>query len=349
MKMYENDLFNKIKMFNETFGPVGREEQVQELVKKHWESFGIMTKFDKIGNLFGRIHGTGTHWAIVVHADSIGFIVQQVLENGFIKLAFNTAATTPDARFLAGVPLKFFTRKDTIVKGYFGLRSGHIAGIEGKVKPIHFKDLFVDIGVSTKQEAVELGVDIGTPAVFDIGVMKVQKNVVGPSMDNRIGLVVQSLLLEDLIKLDKKPNLTLISTVQEEMGLKGASAAAKSDRFDAVIVLDVGLTGDIPGTEKDFIPTSLGKGPIIVYKDFSVHYHDSLIKEIERLADTKTIPIQKAIFKNYRTDGELFVMEGHPTVMLAIPCRYTHTYFETVRKEDILNMVKLIIHLITPK
>jgi len=347
--MLEKDLFNKIKMFTEVFGPVGREEQVQELVKKHWEKFGIITKFDNIGNLFGRINGIGNHWAIVVHADSIGFIVQQVLENGFIKLAFNTAATTPDARFLAGVPLKFYTRKDTIVNGYFGLRSGHIAGVEGKVKPILFEDLFVDIGASTKQEVIELGVDIGTPAVFDIEVKKIQKNLVGPSMDNRIGLVIQSLLLTELAKLVKKPNITLISTVQEEMGLKGAAAAAKSDQFDAVIVLDIGLSGDIPGTNKDFIPTTLGKGPIIVYKDFSVHYHDLLIKEIELLAETETIPIQRAVFKNYRTDGEVFVMEGHRTVMLAIPCRYTHTYFETVRSEDIFNMVKLIISLITPK
>ncbi|WP_455142336.1 M42 family metallopeptidase [Candidatus Hodarchaeum mangrovi] len=347
--MLENELFKKIKMYNEVFGPVGREEQVQELVKKNWEKFGVLTKFDNIGNLFGRIDGIGRHWAIVVHADSIGFIVQQVLDDGFIKLSFNTAATTPDARFLSGVPLKFFTRKDTIVKGYFGLRSGHIAGIEGKVTPILFEDLFVDIGVSSKQEAIDLGIDIGTPAVFDIEVKTIQKNLVGPSMDNRIGLAVLNLLLMELVKLEKKPNLTLISTVQEEMGLKGATAAAKSDQFDTVIVLDIGLSGDIPNTDKDFIPTALGKGPIIVYKDFSVHYHDSLIKEIEILADTEAIPIQRAVFKNYRTDGEVFFMEGHSTVMLAIPCRYTHTYFETVRKEDIFNMVKLIIHLINPK
>ncbi|MHA1975155.1 MAG: M42 family metallopeptidase [Candidatus Hodarchaeales archaeon] len=345
--MNNKDLFSIIREFTEAFGPVGRETYIQELIEKKWDYYGVKTCYDKIGNLFGRIEGSGPHWAIVSHSDSIGFIVQSILSNGFLKVAFNTAATFPDARFLAGTCLKFLTKSKSFVEGYFGLRSGHIAGIKGKKQAVVFDDLYVDLGVNSKEEVLQLGIDIGTPAVFAQKTSQIQENIVGPSFDNRVGSVVQYLLLQELKAKNIAPNLTMISTIQEEIGLKGAAAAANSGDYDGVIVLDVGLVGDTPCTKNDFIPTKLGEGPIIVYKDFSVHYSIDLIKKVEKVAHERKIKIQKAVFKNFRTDGEYFFMQGHPTCMLAIPCRYTHTHFETVRLSDIVSTVELLLNLIT--
>lgn len=347
VKMNDLELYNLVKELAEIPGPVGRESEVQKYLSMEWEQNGFETSYDKVGNLYGKSFGSGKRWAIVSHADSIGFIVQKILRNGFIKVAFNTAATNPDARFLAGTPVRFLTNDNKMVIGYFGLRSGHLAGIEGKKKPILFEDMFIDVGVDSKEEVNSLGIDIGSAAVFYSPVFKFQSNIVGPSMDNRIGGAIQCLLAKEINAQNTPLNLHLISTVQEEIGMKGAAAVARNYEYDGVIVLDIGLTGDIPTSNKDNLDTQLEGGPIIVYKDFSIHYSVEIIQEIEELAKTNNIPFQRAVFKNFNTDGVHFFMNGYPTVMLAIPCRYTHTNFETIRFIDVKNTLSLLKLIIT--
>ncbi|MHA1682687.1 MAG: M42 family metallopeptidase [Promethearchaeota archaeon] len=340
-----DDLFSILREVAEIPGPVGREGEVQDYLENEWKRSGFATRRDGIGNLFGRMEGRGPRWAIVGHADSIGFIVQQVLPDGFVKVAFNTAASTPDARFLAGKKLNFLVGSKEKVRGYFGLRSGHLAGIEGKKKPVLFEDMFVDMGVNSADEVRDLGVDVGTSAVFATPVEVEGSNIVGPSMDNRIAGAIQCAIARRCASKGITPNLTLISTVQEEIGMKGAAAAARfvaSEKYDGVIVIDVGLTGGIPGSKLDSIDVKLGAGPIILYKDFAIHYSMDLIQMLEGLARKNEIPFQKAVFKNYRTDGMYFFMEGLPTAMVAVPCRYTHTDFETIRLVDLELTVSLV-------
>jgi len=344
----EKEIFNLLQKLVEIPGPVGREEAVQNYLRSKWNKCGFETEIDKIGNLYGHLKGEGQHWAIVSHADTIGFLVQQIIPDGFLKMSFNTAATTPDARFLAGTSIQFLAEGQK-PRGYFGLRSGHLAGIEGKKLPVLFDDLFVDLGVNSTDEVKKLGIDIGTSAIFDSPLQKFQDNIVGPSLDNRVGSLIQTILAKSIMELDNSPNITLISTVQEEIGMKGASKAADYSTFDAVINLDVGLTGDIPTSHNDFLPTKLGSGPILVVKDFSVHYSFPLLSYIEKQAINNKISIQKAVFKNYNTDGMHFFMRGHPTATLGIPCRYTHTNFETVRIVDIEHTLELLMKLNSSK
>jgi len=344
----EKEIFKLLQQLVEIPGPVGREEAVQKYLQSKWNNYGFETEIDRIGNLYGHLKGDGQRWAIVSHADTIGFLVQQILPNGFLKMSFNTAATTPDARFLAGSPIRFLAQ-DHNPRGYFGLRSGHLAGIEGKKLPVLFDDLFVDLGVNSTEGVKKLGIDIGTSAVFDTLLQKFQDNIVGPSMDNRVGSLIQTLLARSIGDFDNSPDITLISTVQEEIGMKGASKAADYSTYDAVINLDVGLTGDIPTSHNDFLPTKLGSGTILVIKDFSIHYSFPLLSFIEKIAINNKIPIQKAVFRNYNTDGMHFFMRGQPTVSLGIPCRYTHTDFETVRISDIRHTLELLMKLISSK
>ena len=344
----EKEIFKLLQQLVEIPGPVGREEAVQNYLRSEWNGYGFETEIDRIGNLYGHLKGEGQHWAIVSHADTIGFLVQQILPDGYLKMAFNTAATTPDARFLAGTSIKFLA-EDQNPRGYFGLRSGHLAGMEGKKLPVLFDDLFVDLGVNSIDDVRNLGIDIGTSAIFDTPLRKFQNNIVGPSMDNRVGSLIQTVLAKSIEKLDNSPEITLISTVQEEIGMKGASKAADYSTFDAVINLDVGLTGDFPSSHNDFLPTKLGSGPILVIKDFSIHYSFPLLSFIEKQAIKNKIPFQKAVYKNYNTDGMHFFIRGQPTVTLGIPCRYTHTDFETVRIGDIEHTLELLMKVISSK
>ncbi|HME56625.1 MAG TPA: M20/M25/M40 family metallo-hydrolase [Candidatus Lokiarchaeia archaeon] len=340
--MEDSEIYALLKQYAEVPGPVGHEEAIQQAIEKDWKKQGLKTSRDRIGNLFGHLEGNGQHLAIVGHADSLGFIVQQVLSEGFLKVASNTAAAPVDARFLPGVPLRFLTKEKETVDGIFGLKSGHLISAEARKDAVSFEEMFVDLGVDSHDAVKELGIDVGIPAVFASPVVRQQQNVVGPSMDNRIAGTIQTLLARMLNFNEDTPNLTLISTVQEEIGMKGAAAAAKKADFDAVIVVDVGLTGDIPTAKNDYLPTKLGAGPTLLYKDFSIVYSPAITEKIEHVAIKHKIPYQKGVFKNYSTDGVHFFQNSIPTAMIAVPCRYTHTPFETVRLNDMQQTIALL-------
>jgi putative aminopeptidase FrvX len=344
--MNDKDVFALLKQLADIPGPVGHEDPVQQALEKDWKKQGIKTSRDKVGNLFGRVEGSGPHLAIIGHADSLGFIVQQILPDGFVKLAPNTAASPPDARFLPGVPLQFLTGEGGTVEGHFGLRSGHLVGSEGKKDPVVFDDMFIDLGLDSADAVRQVGIDIGTSAVYAVKTAQRQLNIVGPSMDNRVAGTMQCMLARALNENEDRPNLTFISTVQEEIGMKGASAAAKKVDCDAAIVVDVGIVGDIPTSKGDYMSTKLGAGPIVLYKDNSIHYSPDLIAKIEKKATKSNIPFQRGVFKNYSTDGVHFFQQGIPTAMIGVPCRYTHTPFETVRANDMVRTFDLLYRLI---
>jgi endoglucanase len=115
---------------------------------------------------------------------------------------------------------------------------------------------------------------------------------------------------------------------------------------DAVIILDIGLADDHPGTNGEF-GISLGKGPIIVIKDSAMHYSYELVQSIIKTAEKETIPIQRAVFHSYMTDGVQFASQGQVVSVLAVPCRYSHSSFETVNLLDVDMAIHLLMKLLT--
>lgn len=340
--MEEREVYDLLKELAEIPGPVGREEPVQKFLEREWGRCGFKVSYDRVGNLFGKRSGEGSHLAIAGHADQVGFIVSQILPDGFVKVTFNTATTAPDGRYLSGTEIRFITGHEPHVSGCFGLKCGHLASPEERRAPVIFQDLFVDLGLDSAEMVRKTGVDVGTSAVFGAAVRRIQDNIVGPAMDNRVAGVVQCMLARKLRDMAPGPGITLISTVQEEIGIRGAASAAKREEYDYVITIDVGLTGDIPAAKDCGIETKLGAGPIILYKDFSIHYSSALISKLEGLAKDASIPFQRGVFRNYQTDGAHFFKHGNPTALVAVPCRYTHTHFETVRITDIMNTIELL-------
>jgi endoglucanase len=180
---------------------------------------------------------------------------------------------------------------------------------------------------------------VGAPVVFGAPVRRLGELVVGPSMDNRVGLAVMDALLgtEDLAC-----ELWLGATVQEENGLHGARAFGLAERFDAAIALDVGLVGDIPTVDEKEFGTRLGDGPIVVHRDSGIVYDRTLSQHLVRLAHERAIPVQDGLFAGYGSDGMALAQTGSPTALLTVGCRYTHTAFETVHPRDLDATVDLL-------
>ncbi len=342
-----HDALDLLKTLCAIPGPVGRETLVQERMIEYLRDYCIDIKQDKIGNLTATIEGVKGHYAFLAHADEVGFLVSNIDDKGFIRAKWNTAGHLPDLRLLPGQWVLVMTDKG-LIPGCFCVKTAHIAGAEGKKQLPSYQDVFLDIGVSSAKEVADLGINIGDPIIYAAPVEKVGNNVCGKSMDDRIGLVMMILLAERLSQLPQKdrPTITFVSTVMEELGAKGAAAIARNLDVDGVIIADIGLADDYPGTSGE-AGVSLGKGPVIVIKDNQIHYSHELNQKLIEIGEKAGIGIQRAVYHNYATDGFQIASQGQLVSVVAVPCRYSHSSFEMINLKDLADATELVYQFLT--
>jgi endoglucanase len=206
---------------------------------------------------------------------------------------------------------------------------------------LNWRDFWVDTGLS-KEELLEKGVTAGTRVIWDATTERFGPHVVGKALDDRVLLAVLTEVARRVPVSEMRCQLTLAATVQEEIGLIGASALGARHEYDAAVILEIGLAGDVPGVQEDMMPLHLGNGPVLVHKDSLVHYDYALTQAFEQAAADAGIVIQHAIFGSFGSDGSAFMKADIPSVLLAFPARYTHTPFETGHLGDIEGLVKWV-------
>ena len=231
------------------------------------------------------------------------------------------------------------------VPGVFATASGHVVGGQNSQKDqFEWNDWFVDIGVRSRDDVESLGIGPGARVIWNPETRRIGRNITGKAMDDRAALAIATAVGELLAGRDDLGyDVWLASTVQEENGLLGAASLADELSFDCAIALDVGLTGDIPGPDKRDFPSRLGAGPIVVYQDASCHYSRRMTDRFLRLARAEQIPVQRAVFQNYGSDGAALIRRGVETALLTYPTRYTHSPIETVDEADLQYTVNLIV------
>jgi endoglucanase len=134
----------------------------------------------------------------------------------------------------------------------------------------------------------------------------------------------------------------------EELGAKGAAAVARNLDVDGVFIVDIGLADDYPGTSGE-AGVSLGKGPAIVIKDNQMHYSHQLNQKLFEIAEFGGIPIQRAVYHNYATDGFQIASQGQVVSAIGIPCRYSHSSFETLNLKDVEYALTLLTNMLKMK
>lgn len=335
-------MFALIKELTELVGPVGQEHEVLDRVEKLWRDEGLTVERTKIGNLFAHVGGSGPRVVMAAHADELTYLVRAIHPGGFLWLANGQAwARTAGLRnaFTIGQRVKVVARKG-IIPGVIAAITGHLATLAlPEPNELTWRDFWVDTGL-TKEELIEAGVTVGTRVIWDATTEQFGPHVVGKAIDDRALLAVLTELVRRVPAEEMRCQLTLAATVQEEIGLVGASALGARHEYDAAVVLEIGLAGDIPGIQEDIMPLYLGKGPILVHKDSLVHYDHRVTQAFEKAAVVAGIGIQHGIFGSFGSDGGAFMKADIPTALLAFPTRYTHTPFETAHLGDIEGMVR---------
>jgi len=320
-------------------GPTGQEEAVTEWVAREWAGRGEVTR-SAVGNLFLHIPGPGPRVLMAAHADELSLIVRSVTADGYLRVLPGERDTFSFPYFV-GHRFRILAEGGAI-PGILATTTGHALSPDQRDRTrLGWDDLFVDVGL-TAEEAAARGIRVGTRMVWDPGIQRMGRLLVGKAMDDRLGVAVLVELSRRLAAKKPRFDITLALTVQEEIGMVGASSLARDGRsFDVGFIIDNGLAGDIPTVAEAHVPVRLGGGPALVHRDSSVHYSRRLIGELRAVAERHEIPVQDVVLYHYSSDGAHLARQGMETLLVAPPIRYSHSPFEAVDPRDVEHAVRL--------
>jgi putative aminopeptidase FrvX len=329
-----------LRQLVETPSPSGYEYDVQKLVRERIRPWCDSVRTDVMGNVFGVRQSEGRPRVMLAgHCDQIGFIVNYITDDGF--LYFEPIGGV-DPVVATSQRLSIMTRQGP-VPGVIGRKAIHLMDDEDKKKVPKIHDLYIDIGATSKADALKL-VAVGDAGIFLQPYLELANDrAVSMAFDNKMGTWIVTETLRLLKDREFAACVIGVSTVQEEIGLRGATASAFSSEADVGIALDVGHATDTPGIEKKRAgDLQVGGGPMIFRgANINPRVFDLLIMT----AEEEEIPYQVvSAARGTGTDANAMQLSrgGMATGLLSVPLRYMHTPNELLSLVDLENTALLL-------
>lgn len=322
-----------IQKLVESVGPPGYEEAVRELVRSEIEPFADEIRVDALGNLVarkGEKEPKGLRVMLSAHMDEIGVMVTHVDENGFVRFT-NIGGVRP--LYCMGARVRF-------VNGTQG--TINCERMQNADRAPTLEKMYIDVGAISPKNCP---VQVGDAAVFDRPFLDLGNRLVAKAMDDRIGVAVQ---IETMRRLVRSPHeLYFVFSVQEELGLRGATTAAYNTDPDLGVSIDVTLTGDTPKDLK--MAVALGKGPAIKVRDGRMLSDPKIVRWMVDTCQRAKIPCQLEVLEAGTTDAAAIQLtrSGVPSGCISIPCRYVHSPSEMVDFHDVEHAVELLAQLLS--
>jgi len=326
-----------LEKLTQTPGISGHEEEIREVVRKELEPLVDEVRLDNMGNLIGvkKGKGDGPKVMLAAHVDQIGFLVSHVDDKGFLRL---NPTGGFDPRTLMNQRVTVYGKKP--LPGVIGSKPVHVLSEDEKKKKLEIKDYFVDLGLPGDE--VKKLVRVGDAVTWTGILEEVGDMWCSRAMDDRIGVYV---MIEALRKLkDHSATVYAVATTQEEVGIRGAIAAAAKLQPDVGIALDVTIANDVPGAQDHEAVSKMGDGVAIKHMDGASISSPKLVRHLEELAESNEIKWQPEILPRGGTDagGIWRVPGGAHVVTLSIPSRYVHSTVELVHKDDVQAAIDLL-------
>ena len=312
--------------------PSGFEQPAQRVVRDWIAPYADEVRTDLHGNVIAIKNPEGYQRVMLAgHCDQIGLMVQSITAEGFLNFA---AIGGVDAAVVPGLKVYVHSSVGKVITGVIGRKAIHLMTAEERSKPqLELRNFWIDIVAKDKKEAEKL-VEIGDHATFGLGLEKLSKDlVVSAGFDDKVGSFV---VMEALRLLsDKKLSCAVyaVSTVQEEIGLRGARTSAYGVDPQIGIAVDVTHATDYPGADKNRGECDLGKGPDIAR---GPNINPVLGKMLVDVAKAKKIPYQiEPAPGGTGTDANAMQVSraGVATGLVSIPNRYMHTPVEVIALE----------------
>ncbi len=288
---------------------------ISEQIKDHVETI----KTDDLGNLIVTKKGGTTpkeKLMVCAHMDEVGLIINDITDKGFLKFAFVGGV---DRRVAIG---KAVTLGDENISGLIGLKAYHMVSKEEETKTPKTEDLYIDIGVSTKEEAEKL-VPLGTYGNFVSEVGSFSKDLFkGKALDDRLGCAIMIQLIKQPLPID----VTFAFTVQEEAGLRGAFGAGFSIAPDIALILETTTAADLPEITGAKKVCHVGQGPVISLIDGGSIFDRPLFELMRATAMENRIPWQVKEYVAGGNDARAIQRSrsGVRVAGISAPTRYLH-------------------------
>ncbi len=324
--------------------PSGFEQPAQEVYRNFVKAYSDEVKTDVHGNVIALKKGTGKlRFMVVGHADEIGMMVSYIDDNGYIR--FKPIGGV-DFTLLSGLRVNIYHGKK-IYRGVIGRKPIHLLKAEDRKKTPELDELWIDFGAKDKKDA-ESKVSIGDPITFSPGMEMLNKDfVTTKATDNKAGVFIAACLLEALEKEEIKANIYSVSSVQEEIGLRGAITSAYGIDPHVGIAIDVTHATDYPGMNKEkFGDVKLGKGPCV---SVGANINPKVFELLKEAAQKAKVNIQiEPAPRGTGTDANAIqtTRAGVAAGLISIPNRYMHTPNEIISLQDLEDAVKMLVEFV---
>ncbi|MGB1171924.1 MAG: M42 family metallopeptidase [Flavobacteriaceae bacterium] len=342
MKILDDKAIAFFESYLNNAAPTGYEAEGQKLWMDYLQPYVDTFITDVYGTAVGVINPDAKYRVVIEgHSDEISWYVNYITDNGLIYVIRNGGS---DHQIAPSKTVNIHTKKG-IVKGLFGWPAIHTRK-SGKEEVPKLDNIFIDIGAKDKKEVAEMGVHVGCVITYPDTFHVLNKNkFVCRAIDNRAGgfmiAQVARLLKENNIELPF--GLYITNSVQEEVGLRGAEMITQTIKPDVAIVTDVCHDTTTPMiNQKQEGHTEIGKGPVVSY---APAVHNKLRERILETAEANKIPFQRMAssrFTGTDTDAFAYSNGGVASALISLPLRYMHTTVETVHREDVENVIRLI-------
>jgi putative aminopeptidase FrvX len=332
-----------LKELTEAHGIPGYETPVRAIVRRYLEPLGELSQ-DKIGSVICRKEGSSTSPKVMLagHMDEIGFMVKHITKEGFLR--FLPLGGWFD-QVLLGQRVIIQTRDNEVI-GVIGSKPPHLISADERSKVVQKKDMYIDIGASSQEEVESAGVRVGDPIVprADFVEMVGGKTFLSKAFDDRVGVALAISAMQALDSADHPNTLYGVATVQEEVGLRGATTSVRSVDPDVAIVLESDIAGDVPGIKPEESSVKLGAGPTVLIYEGRMIPNLRLRQLIMDVAHEEGIPLQVSYVEGGSTDGAAIHLHhtGVPTAVLAVAARHIHSHSSIIHREDYNNAVNLL-------
>lgn len=324
------------------YSPVAQESEGQKVWTDYLYKYVDEIHHDHYGTAYGVIKsGVKNAKKVVIeaHCDEISWMISHIDSDGYIYVVRHGGS---DQQIAPSKTVVIHTRKNGRIKGVFGWPAVHVR--KGKEQAPSLDNIFIDVAAHSKDEASEMGIEVGNIVTFDDRLFEMGDYYVGKALDNKIGgyiiAEVTRRLVEQKIKLPY--DLYIVNSVQEEVGLYGARMIANRIKPDVALVTDVCHITKSPmyNVKKD-CETIGGNGCAI---EHTAQNHRQLIEMFRECGDENDIKYQLTI-GSYGNDTMGFFLAdgGIPTAIIATPLKYMHTTVEMAHKDDVESVIKMFI------
>ncbi|MDD4367064.1 MAG: M20/M25/M40 family metallo-hydrolase [Eubacteriales bacterium] len=353
--MKDSSLLKSLYNLDNAFGVSGEETEVAGVLFKEMEGLYDEHFEDAMGNQYFVRYGKDKERKILfsAHMDEIGFIINYIEDNGLIRFL---PVGYHDDRNAVNQDMIVMTDSGKKVMGVTGAKPAHIMTAEDHEKVQKIEDLFLDVGTTSREETLALGINMGDYIGFarEGYVLNGGKYYTGKAVDDRSACAVMVEVLKRLKGEDIGPTVVMVGSVQEEVGLRAGVPIMNNIDPEVMIALDVTLTGDTPGVPIEKCSQKMGEGPGVKYYDWDPdramgnNVSRKVTRAIIKTAEKHGIPFQREVFIGGGTDAwqAPMVGKGYLAGGICIPQRYMHTAVGTIHMDDLENTVKLTEHFI---